>query len=282
VNERLKVMQKYFFNTFVIICLFIFCWGCGEADKPDQSEPIAKKIVKKIPKKTPPQVKGDKISKKQPSDPKVKSGDSIIAKKDIKADKKTELKEEIGPENVKALPESNKIKKPSTEDKVIPVTKKEEDVSLKGKNKEAKKPEEDKSIVEMHATKADTTDIYDPTGKVDPFAALIEESKLLKPRSSGDSKKRKCEALTPLQMIDLSQIRLSAVLKAGDVDQALIVGSEGKGFIVKIGDYLGLNCGLVIKILIDKIIVEEEIETLLGKIKTIEREINLPKPPGEI
>jgi type IV pilus assembly protein PilP len=83
-------------------------------------------------------------------------------------------------------------------------------------------------------------------------------------------------------MIDLSQITLSAVLKAGNVNQALIVGSEGKGFIIKIGDYLGLNCGLVKKILIDKIIVEEEIETLLGKIKTIVREINLPKPPGEI
>jgi len=285
VNERLKVMQKYFFNTFVIICLFIFCWGCGEADKPNQSEPVAKKIVKKIPQKKPPQVKGDKISKKQPSDPKVKSGDSIIAKKDIQADTKTEQKEETGPENVKVLPESKKIKeikKPSTEDKVISVAKKEEGVSLKGKNKEAKQPEEDKSIVEMHATKVDTTDIYDPTGKVDPFAALIEESKPLQPRSSGDSKKRKCEALTPLQMIDLSQITLSAVLKAGNVNQALIVGSEGKGFIIKIGDYLGLNCGLVKKILIDKIIVEEEIETLLGKIKTIEREINLPKPPGEI
>jgi Tfp pilus assembly protein PilP len=284
VNERLKVMQKYFFNTFVVICLFIFCWGCGEADKPNQSEPVAKKIVKKIPQKTPPQVKGGKISKKQPPDPKVKSGDSIIAKKDIKADKETELKEETGPENVKVLPESKKIKeikKPSSEDKVISAAKKEEDVSLKGKNKEAKQPEEDKSMVEMHATKVDTTDVYDPTGKVDPFAALVEELKPL-PRGSGESKKSKCEALTPLQMIDLSQITLSAVLKAGNVNQALIVGSEGKGFIVKIGDYLGLNCGLVRKILIDKIIVEEEIETLLGKIKIIEREINLPKPPGEI
>ena len=68
----------------------------------------------------------------------------------------------------------------------------------------------------------------------------------------------------------------------GSINQALIVGSEGKGYVVKKGDYLGLNCGIVTEILNDMIIVEEEIETLLGKIKTIKKEINLPKPPGEI
>jgi type IV pilus assembly protein PilP len=62
---------------------------------------------------------------------------------------------------------------------------------------------------------------------------------------------------------------------------ALVEDASGKGFIVKKGTYIGINSGSVVQIAKDRIVVEEEIETLLGELSLQKRELKLQKPPGE-
>ena len=47
------------------------------------------------------------------------------------------------------------------------------------------------------------------------------------------------------------------------------------------GSYIGTNSGKVVQILRDKVIIEEEIENVLGNISLQKRELKLQKPLGE-
>jgi type IV pilus assembly protein PilP len=58
--------------------------------------------------------------------------------------------------------------------------------------------------------------------------------------------------------------------------------SSGKGYMIGVGTYIGLNGGKVVAIYKDRFVVEEEIEDALGNIKTERREIKLPKPSGDL
>ena len=50
---------------------------------------------------------------------------------------------------------------------------------------------------------------------------------------------------------------------------------------VKKGTYIGLNSGVVVAVESDRIIIEEKVEDLVGKIKTIKKEMKINRPPGE-
>jgi len=122
------------------------------------------------------------------------------------------------------------------------------------------------------------TDFYNPDGKLDPFAPLIKE----KPVASS-VKHRKAvrhKLLTPLEKLDLSQLKLVSILRASSGNMALVEEDSGKGYIIKKGTYIGTHSGKVENILPDRIIVEEEVEDIYGKISVRKKEIKL-KPPGE-
>ena len=68
---------------------------------------------------------------------------------------------------------------------------------------------------------------------------------------------------------------------ASSGNRALVEESSGKGYVIKKGTYIGINSGKVIKIIKEKVVVEEEFEDVFGKTKLHQREIKLPKPPGE-
>lgn len=125
---------------------------------------------------------------------------------------------------------------------------------------------------------------YSAKGKPDPFAALFrdesEEAATSAPVVSG-SKRKKRIATTPLEKVDLSQLKLVATVRSHNGNAALVEDASGKGFIVKKGTYIGINSGSVVQIVRDRIVVEEEIETLLGEISLQKRELKLQKPPGE-
>ncbi len=86
--------------------------------------------------------------------------------------------------------------------------------------------------------------------------------------------------LTPLEKLDLSQLKLVAILRAQSGNRALVEEDSGKGYVIKKGTYIGTHSGKVAKILSDRIIVEEEVEDIYGKISVRKKEIKL-KPPGE-
>jgi type IV pilus assembly protein PilP len=118
---------------------------------------------------------------------------------------------------------------------------------------------------------------YNAIGKIDPFEPLFREKPVSVKKKTG--KKRIPQ--TPLERIDLSQLKLVGIILASSGNRALVEESSGKGYVIKKGTYIGVNSGKVVKIKKEKVVVEEEFEDVFGKSKLRQREIKLPKPPGE-
>jgi type IV pilus assembly protein PilP len=119
--------------------------------------------------------------------------------------------------------------------------------------------------------------MYNPTGKIDPFEPLFRE----KATMARKRKKIKREPRTPLERIDLSQLKLVGIILASSGNRALVEESSGKGYVVKSGTYIGINGGKITKIDKEQVTVEEQFEDVFGKIQTQKRKLKLPKPPGE-
>ena len=122
---------------------------------------------------------------------------------------------------------------------------------------------------------------YDPKGKIDPFEPLFREKVKPKAPAAKKAEKRQRVPRTPLEKIDLSQLKLSAVIQASSGNKALVEEASGKGYVVTKGTNIGINWGKVVEIQLDRIIVEEEVQDVLGNWKKQKRELKLPKPPGE-
>jgi len=125
---------------------------------------------------------------------------------------------------------------------------------------------------------------YDSKGRIDPFIPLVKEEPVkVEKTESIDAKGevREKRAKTPLEKIELSQLQLKAIILAPSGNKALVEESTGKGYIIRKGTYIGRHDGKVIKILKDKVVVEELKENYEGKTIAEEKEIKLPKPPGE-
>ena len=120
---------------------------------------------------------------------------------------------------------------------------------------------------------------YNPEGKLDPFVPLFKDEPAA-PQKVGERQRRRIPQ-TPLERVDLSQLKLAGVIRAPKGSRALVEEASGKGYIVARGTYMGINSGKVTEILKDRIIVEEEVEDVLGKIMPQKRELKLQKPAGE-
>lgn len=119
---------------------------------------------------------------------------------------------------------------------------------------------------------------YNPLGKIDPFEPLFKDEPELAPV---ESKRKKRIPRTPLENIDLGQLKLVGVILASSGNRALVQEASGKGYIIKEGTYIGVNSGKVTEIKNDRVIVEEEIEDVVGQPTIRNKELVLPKPPGE-
>ena len=129
---------------------------------------------------------------------------------------------------------------------------------------------------------------YDFQGRIDPFIPLVRDEPVVveKEEGKGPVAAAKGENLpqrtkTPLEKIELSQLKLRAIILAPSGNKALVEESTGKGYIITNGTYIGRHDGKVINILKDKVVIEELIEDFEGKLTPKEKEIKLPKPPGE-
>ena len=129
---------------------------------------------------------------------------------------------------------------------------------------------------------------YDPKGKTDPFVPLIkEEKKKGKGKGKGavvaaqQTERKKRLPTTPLERIELSQLSLKAIIRSAQGNKALVEEASGKGYIITKGTFIGVNQGTVIDIQKDRVIVEEEVESIQGDVTLKSRELRLPKPSGE-
>ena len=123
-------------------------------------------------------------------------------------------------------------------------------------------------------------DGYDPTGKIDPFEPIFK-TRERRPTEKKDKRRRRTP-LTPLEKLDLSQLRLVGIIQAESGNRALVEETSGKGYIIKKGTYIGLNEGVVSSISKDGIIVRETVENYYGEVNVRNRELRIQKPPGEL
>ena len=126
---------------------------------------------------------------------------------------------------------------------------------------------------------SETTPLYNPEGKLDPFEPLFRKENVSVNTEKKKIKRRK--PLTPLEKINLSQLSLVGIIRAPSGNRALVQEASGKGYIVKKGTYIGTQSGKVEQILEDRIIVEELGENIYGKETVIKKTLKLQKPPGE-
>jgi len=119
---------------------------------------------------------------------------------------------------------------------------------------------------------------YNPTGKIDPFEPLFKEEKTV---AANKLKHKKRIPRTPLERIDLSQLKLVGIIMAQSGNRALVEEASGKGYVIKEGTYIGTNGGKIVSIQKEIVTVEEELEDVYGKLTIRKKELKLPKPPGE-
>ena len=123
----------------------------------------------------------------------------------------------------------------------------------------SKLDKEGKEIALKPEPAAAETRLYNPEGKIDPFAALFKEEKL----AAGDGEAMRmgkagiCIPHTPLQKADLSQMKLVGIIRASSGDRAMVEEASGRGYVIEKGTFIGINCGRVGRILKDLVIVDE-------------------------
>ncbi|HUV51235.1 MAG TPA: pilus assembly protein PilP [Anaerolineae bacterium] len=101
--------------------------------------------------------------------------------------------------------------------------------------------------------------LYNPEGKIDPFAPLFKEEKPAAgdEEATGMGKEGICIPHTPLQKTDLSQLKLVGIIRASSGDRAMVEEASGRGYVIEKGTFIGINCGRVSRILKDMVIVDE-------------------------
>lgn len=123
--------------------------------------------------------------------------------------------------------------------------------------KKTEKPEEEKYV-------------YSPQGKTDPFFPFIKKRPTKRQLGGAGEKpewmskaeevlKKLKEPKTELQRIDLTSLRLTAIIKTQGKTRAMVSDTKGKGYVLQEGTYIGTNGGVV-----DEIVCEDR-QTAFGK-----------------
>lgn len=124
---------------------------------------------------------------------------------------------------------------------------------------------------------------YSAENKIDPFEPLIKPKPVEKPKPPATRKKPvvPTRRLTPLEKMDLNQLKLVGIVRADSGNKALIEDSTGKGYIVVHGTCMGIHSGKVVDILKDRVVVEEEDKDLSGNVRIHKRELKFQRPSGD-
>ena len=119
---------------------------------------------------------------------------------------------------------------------------------------------------------------YDPSGKKDPFFPIIVEKTVEKDEDL--TKVNSGEPKTYLETLDLSQLKLVAVMLLGTKNIAMVEDPEGKGHTAYIGTPMGKNGGKVVSIADGKVLIEEKYKKK-GKVVPVIRELIIQSVEGK-
>lgn len=109
---------------------------------------------------------------------------------------------------------------------------------------------------------------YDPMGKIDPFVPLVREVEGMDAQLMSEGH------LTPLQRYTLAELKLVAVIVAGDQSKAMVEDGKGDGYILSKGTMIGNKHGEVAEIKQNEVvIVEKEINPSTGGV--IQKRVSL-------
>ena len=266
-------LKKYSFSCCWIIALAIIFLSCDS--KNDEQLPV-KKVVKSF-----------KIEKKQKEAPTSVDANTEVTEAESK-EEASNVEPVVGDKTAPVVTGDKGMKADTVVDNAVNVPAEQQPESIEPVEKKSDVAAD--SEVEIEAVDADSEDDkgYDPTGRIDPFSPLFKPThetvvkssdKALSIRQVRMGKGR----LTPLEKLDLSQLKLTGILnmpKAGR-SMAMVEETTGKGHVIKKGTYIGVNSGRVIEINVDKVIIEEEVENWMGDIVVRKRELKLQKPLGE-
>lgn len=106
---------------------------------------------------------------------------------------------------------------------------------------------------------------YDPAGKVDPFVPFfVKDEKRVSPgMKKVSTEPGKLPPLPPpppgriLPEVEISELRLTAVIKGKNTAFAMVQGPEGKGYVLQEGEHVGKKGGLI-----ESIVFKEEMTSL--------------------
>ena len=265
-------------NLACLICFFIVLLGCDQpASKPATPKIVRKKIGTQTDKKAAaPKAQPAKGSQPVPkSKPAAKPSDP--AKQAPASQPPVVAKKSVPPEvTSKKAAKSKPPVKPKSD---ISITRAPAPDKAGSKTATGQPTTPSDSETAVAKSSAQARPFYNPKGKIDPFEPLFRE----KPTVAMVKKKRKKRIpRTPLEKIDLSQLKLVGIILASSGNRAMVEESNGKGYVIKAGTYVGTNAGKVVKIERDRVIVAEEYEDVLGNVTLRKKELKLPKPPGEL
>ncbi len=176
------------------------------------------------------------------------------------------------PKATKSTPLAPKLK---SETPASPAVDKTADASEKPKKNSTEASDlKENSLSVSGLEDSQKSDHYDAKGKIDPFKPLIQDK-----ADEGVAGKavRPKRILTPLEKIDLSQIRLVAVIQMEDKKIAMVEEANGKGYEVGVGTYIGKNQGRISDITSSSILIKEVVRDYRGRIKEKVQEIKLNK-----
>jgi type IV pilus assembly protein PilP len=111
---------------------------------------------------------------------------------------------------------------------------------------------------------------YKPEGKPDPFKPLIVERPEVPPQKVAEVVS---ESGAPLEKMELSQLKLVAIIWNVRDPRAMVEDGAGKGYIIANGTPIGKKKGKVTQISSAGVVVSEQHEISSGKFST--REVTL-------
>jgi type IV pilus assembly protein PilP len=106
---------------------------------------------------------------------------------------------------------------------------------------------------------------YDPKGKPDPFRPLYVE-RVVKPAAK-QIVETVAEGATPLERLDLTHLKLVALVWSITAPRAMVEDSAGKGYILTVGTSVGKHHGKVTQITALGLVVNERYTAPDGKMK---------------
>ena len=136
----------------------------------------------------------------------------------------------------------------------------------------AARPAPAKASSEVPETPPPPKYIYTGEDRRDPFENPLKEI-----TSAGNESE---ETLTPLQKVELSQLRLVGIIIGRGEPAAMVVGPDRKSYILKQGVKVGKNNGVVVAIDAQGVKVKEKYVDFSGEVRTSYQELQLPKQGG--